>query len=376
MTKPLLAVAAAVVLAPLTAQAQVTQWRIVKGPAYQQTLDNTPATSASSWSVGVYLDTFDPADATSVTVAGGGIAGSLPLVLEDGEWALELDYASKAAMDAQFPSSSAYTITVSGGTLGTLVQPLIYSTEAYPNIPFLTGTGLTDSLSVAPQSPFVLGWSNPGPFTQTNGVTILEVYDLVTDDSAFFDFTVGVSTGTVIPGCTLDSSTSYDGFLEFTHAIIAPGAGGFGIDGLTAHNTALDFVLTSIAGPTSMEVVRLGTPPNPNALLPGQTSGPVIGQVWDPVIDHSSFAPAAAIDLVFIDFGGPINVPLGGSLGTLLCSVPAGPLIFTGAPGAAFGVAFPDECVLVGLPACSQGASVGLAGIELTNALDLVIGMP
>ena len=53
------------------------------------------------------------------------------------------------------------------------------------------------------------------------------------------------------------------------------------------------------------------------------------------------------------------------------------PLLFTGAPGVPFAIPIPDECGFVGVAVCTQGAAVGAAGaIQLTNALDLVLGSP
>jgi hypothetical protein len=72
------------------------------------------------------------------------------------------------------------------------------------------------------------------------------------------------------------------------------------------------------AAPAS-EVVRLGVPPNPAAFLPGVTSGPVLGGVWDPRLDHAAFAPGAVLDLAAIS-DAALNVPT--AFGTLLCDPP------------------------------------------------------
>jgi hypothetical protein len=122
-----------------------------------------------------------------------------------------------------------------------------------------------------------------------------------------------------------------------------------------------------------VETPRLGTPPNPAALLPGQTSGPVLGATWDPVIDHAAFLPGASLDLLAVTFG-PANVPLA-PYGTLLCDVVSSPLFTFSAPaGSAFAIPIPDDCGVAGVPLTSQGAAVDGAVILLTNALDLVVG--
>ncbi|HED65630.1 MAG TPA: hypothetical protein ENJ09_08750, partial [Planctomycetes bacterium] len=122
------------------------------------------------------------------------------------------------------------------------------------------------------------------------------------------------------------------------------------------------------------EVVRLGTPPNPNALLPGRTSGPVVGTTWDPAIDHTGFFPGASLDLLLVSPLGPQNLP--SPRGTLLCSLTPPRMVFSSPPGIAFSLPIPADCSLIGVPACAQGASIGGGRVQLTNALDLVLGAP
>ncbi|MBI5850309.1 MAG: VCBS repeat-containing protein [Planctomycetes bacterium] len=74
-------------------------------------------------------------------------------------------------------------------------------------------------------------------------------------------------------------------------------------------------------GVPSAQVPRLGTPPNPNALRPGVTSGPVIGRTWDPVVDHTLFMPAATADFLLLALA-PTNSTT--PFGTLLCLSPVG----------------------------------------------------
>ncbi|MEM7308363.1 MAG: FG-GAP-like repeat-containing protein [Planctomycetota bacterium] len=125
------------------------------------------------------------------------------------------------------------------------------------------------------------------------------------------------------------------------------------------------------ASVAAAEVVRLGTPPNPAALMPGVTSGPLVGEVWDPVIDHTGFVPGAVVDLLGVSLA-PLNVPT--VLGTLLCN-PAVSVPFVTAPGVPFAVPVPGECALAGATLCAQGATQDSGGsIALTNALDVTVG--
>ncbi len=130
--------------------------------------------------------------------------------------------------------------------------------------------------------------------------------------------------------------------------------------------------LVPLGGVTATETVRLGSPPNPDAFLPGRTSGPVVGATWDPVLDHTSFHPAAVADFVAIS-SGPANIPL--PIGTLLCQPPAPELTFSSPPGVPFALAVPQSCSLIGLNASAQGAAIdAVGGLLLANALDVVFG--
>jgi hypothetical protein len=124
------------------------------------------------------------------------------------------------------------------------------------------------------------------------------------------------------------------------------------------------------AAVSSTESVRLGTPPNPAALMPGLTSGPVISATWDPYIDHTTFVPASILDVLAIT-PFPANIP--SPLGTILCDLSTSPLYYFSQPGVPFSVTIPVNCNFVGVDLCTQGASLD-PSIVLANALDITIG--
>ncbi|MEM7310152.1 MAG: hypothetical protein AAF682_25980 [Planctomycetota bacterium] len=120
------------------------------------------------------------------------------------------------------------------------------------------------------------------------------------------------------------------------------------------------------------ELIRLGDPPNPNALTPGLTAGPVLGSVWDPSIDHTTFAPDALLDFLGVS-PQTDNAPT--PFGTVLCGLPSAELTFTSPAGEPFGVPIPVDCNLSGLVLCAQGGALGEGGeLSLTNALDVTLG--
>jgi len=121
------------------------------------------------------------------------------------------------------------------------------------------------------------------------------------------------------------------------------------------------------------ETVRLGTPPNPEALLPGQTSAPVVAGVWDPVVDHASFEPAAFVDFLAIS-ASAVEIPLGAE-GTQLCGFPLLSLTSNFSPGTPFAIQVPNFPGLLGIGFSAQAVSLSIgAPFQLTNALDCIIG--
>ena len=155
------------------------------------------------------------------------------------------------------------------------------------------------------------------------------------------------------------------------------GGGLYSIDPATGTTTPVgnsglgSGLLGIVPQPTAVlatEVVRLGSPPNPMALLPGMTSGPLVGATWDPAIDHSSFFPGALIDVLGLS-STAINAP--SPFGTVLCNPT---VLLAGLAGVPFQLAIPANCSLAGFVICAQGASTDGIAIVVTNALDVVVG--
>lgn len=131
-------------------------------------------------------------------------------------------------------------------------------------------------------------------------------------------------------------------------------------------------VLGAASGPSN-QVQRLGTPPNPPALLPAPAGGPVVGQPWAPRIDHTSFFPGALLDLLAVTpLPSPVDLPT--AFGTILCDI-SNPILFFDSPaGLPFSIPIPVNCNLVGKTICSQGVSTDGLDVQLTNALDITFG--
>ncbi len=175
----------------------------------------------------------------------------------------------------------------------------------------------------------------------------------------------------------VDGAAANDGWFVIGDESTVPSAKRFdSSDNLTANNRPR-LTVTYLPNPcgtalVATEIVRLGTPPNPAALQPSASGPPRIGAAWNPRIDHTTFMPAAAVDVLLI---GRTAVNLPAVFGTLLVDLTPPTITLTAAPGVPFALPIPSDCALLGLQRFAQGASVDPTGVlEVTNALDLTIG--
>jgi hypothetical protein len=223
-----------------------------------------------------------------------------------------------------------------------------------------------------------------GPAAITSYTLDVDVITNVLNSGAFVNWDV------IINGVTVDNFTVVQGFLGTVSrsagfaAIAGPTyavslkvtnvvAGGQGSHTFRYAGAGLHALGLNDCPPlASAEVVRLGTPPNPAAYMPG-TTGPVIGGVWDPLVLAGFSGGLGVISFMDISFMAPINVST--PFGTLLCVIPPSGLIFVVPSGSPFQIPVPNDCALVGASFCSQGGELdGSLGIHLANALDCVIG--
>lgn len=120
------------------------------------------------------------------------------------------------------------------------------------------------------------------------------------------------------------------------------------------------------------ETVRLGTIPNPDALRPGWSHKPIVGETWNPWVDHSAFMPNAIVDSLFIAEGSADDFM---SWGSLLVDPRSWWIVYNAVnPGTAFQVPIPNDLSLAGATYATQCASYDGTMIRLTNAIDIVVG--
>jgi len=261
-------------------------------------------------------------------------------------------------MQTQWPTGN-YTITANAGALSYTVphaptepmsQPLITfpTSGTNPALPFdvqwqpCTGCGGTNMVTTLFQGTSTLGVDMlPAGTTSWTPTGLLPGQD--------YGLIVGAAS--VDHNGTLGDGTEYLSSFTYTNSIA------FTVDG---------------GNVTPQEIVRLGTPPNPNAFRAGLTGGPAIGNSWFPYVDHNVFTPAATVDFVMLSLQPPLNVPT--TIGTLLCFVPPASQIYLTTAGSPFSITVPPQANLIGVQAITQAGSLELGAPHLTNALDIVVG--
>ncbi|MFT6382289.1 MAG: hypothetical protein ACJAXZ_003788, partial [Akkermansiaceae bacterium] len=145
-----------------SATAQIEDWFMDKGVIYRQSEDDTAPIEAEKWGVEIGVTTTSITDAGSVTISRDGDATIHSFDYDDGEWVYEDVFASEEAVNTAFPSGQNYTLTLSGGTLGTLTQTFNLGPANYPDIPYFTGSDFGASQNINPNSTFRFHWNSPG----------------------------------------------------------------------------------------------------------------------------------------------------------------------------------------------------------------------
>lgn len=365
-----------VVLA-VSANAQVVHWRLVKGPAYLQQ-SSAPAPTFLHWHVYSVVETTGSQDFAQLAVSGGGVAGALHYEQDaPGIFTLEREYASQAAMNAEFPSATNYTLHGSGGTLGSITQAFSLAAETYPPTPALTSSTFAAMQQYPASAPFTFQFFT-GP-----GATYSSALSLFTrsDDDVYSALLGSVNSATV-PAGTVAPDDCYFVDVEFQNTVLIQ-AGGFGVGGDTSHNTITSAYFASYATATSGPCASseaVGTGCEGMALAAGP---PATGAAWD-----VSTTGVSALGLVVVLFSSDALEPelplslLGIPAPGCSTSVDASGMISSISGVAAggqfsFAVNLPSSSALWGAELALQ--SVGLttanaAGIATSNGLLAFVG--
>lgn len=223
---------------------------VFKGVVYEQTANDTPPSGAIEWGFEAFYDA-NPGDIGEGDVTGGTIPAMLTeSTSSPGEWNTDdeiYNYSSKSMLDANFPSSTPYFMTITGGDLGSRSQVFSLGSDAYPAPGYLLG----DLISTLNDDQFIddditLTWSTPDP-----SVDYIAIFIDRFNDAGGYAGTVVESifpasvTQFVIPGGTLFSGGEYELGLTFINGSIgsADPSPGFGSGTLIAEGFLTDTIV-------------------------------------------------------------------------------------------------------------------------------------
>lgn len=222
-TNQLIGYALCVLACALTANANadVEEYDVAKIRVYEQVSQSPPSVPVE-FAFNSYLDVLK-GEATSVTLNGA------PFVeIDFGAWDFENQFASQSELDAAFPSGSAYTIDISGGTLGSLSETVMLPMpEVYPAAPAITPASFDSIQDADPNVDLLIEWVAPD--VNTNFIA-LSIYDTFADDYLVDDDIDVSQTSFTLLADDLQPDRTYE--IELVYANVEIGSGnpfpGFG----------------------------------------------------------------------------------------------------------------------------------------------------
>jgi hypothetical protein len=154
---PLLCIAASL---PLSGRSQVTYFETQKQTIYNQTKNDTAPTKPVDFSLWCDVYTSAAGDANSFTVS---TVDNVTCTTTDGTYFHgSKNYNTSQLLDAGFPVGDAYTFTAVGGTLNGQSDNMPILADAYPQIPYLTGTSFTQAAEIKPNTSLTIHFGKHG----------------------------------------------------------------------------------------------------------------------------------------------------------------------------------------------------------------------
>ena len=202
------------------------------------------------WFVLITLETESVGDATAVSITGNEIEESL--AWDDGEWSLLKIYATETEANVEFPNNAIYTITLSGGSLGTLNQQVPLGAPNYPSVPYLTKQDASRIRSINTGAPFTFHSTTPGA---TTILVSAEINEKISDLDVWDQETTPEVTSGTVPTGMLNAGHCYQ--LNFAHIneTTINGTDGFGSMGFTLQTRVLLHDVFTVFSPHVSSIV-------------------------------------------------------------------------------------------------------------------------
>ena len=200
---------------PLSGICQVTYFQTQKQTIYNQTKNNTVPAQPLVFNLFCSVSTSAAGDANSFTVS---TVDNVTLTPITGGTVFfgTIGFNTSQLLDAGFPVGDAYTFTAVGGTLNGQSGHLPIQADAYPQIPYLTGTSFTQAAAIKPNTSLTIHFGRHGKLVHISQVA-LGIFS--TDYSTTYMFTTASASATSfkIPASVVNSLTpgvTYAGQVE------------------------------------------------------------------------------------------------------------------------------------------------------------------
>lgn len=212
---------------PLSGICQVTYFQTQKQTIYNQTKNDTVPAQPVFFTLFCSVSTSAAGDANSFTVS---TVDKDTLTTTDGTTFFgTIGFNTSQLLDAGFPVGDAYTFTAVGGTLNGESGHLPIQADAYPQIPYLTGTSFTQAAEIKPNTSLTIHFARHGKLVHISQVA-LGIFS--TDYSTTYLFTTASASATSfkIPASVVNSLTpgvTYAGQVEVFNQKAVKSTGSF-----------------------------------------------------------------------------------------------------------------------------------------------------
>ncbi len=215
-------------LIPSPAAANINFYRLFKNRSYQQTGDAPPTTTTGFTGGG------DVLFSTAGDVAAGQITSTSPIspllfgAPSSNSIAAAHSYSTLTALDTDFPNSTTYNYSVSGGLLGSMsAQITTPAADGFAQeIPAFTGSANTQLQTMDVTLPYTLNFASYTPPPGANSLTTFISISRVSDGHSVFGTSVSnTMTSVNLPANTLAPNTAYTATVDFSARTSTASAG-------------------------------------------------------------------------------------------------------------------------------------------------------
>lgn len=225
------AAVATTVLFASAASADISFVNMFRSDSYTQTANGNSLTSNGSF-LSFDLNSTTANEYASALVTFPGPASPVTLLPTSTPTILSYQtgsYPTRAAMDADFPTGTYVFTATPPATRGVPVNTtrFDYTTDAYPTVPYLTGTDYAALQGMNATAPFTAHVSTFTPDAATSeGLMFFTVFDETTTTRVFeVDFLPPSTTSVTIPANTLTAGHDYQYEIVFSDRVFAPSPG-------------------------------------------------------------------------------------------------------------------------------------------------------